>query len=42
LDEFGAGSGEADLQAFDFSEPSLAAGFVDPGDEVVADVEETL
>jgi hypothetical protein len=40
--EFGAGSIEADLQAFDFSEPSLAAGLVDAGDEVVADVEEAV
>lgn len=31
LGEFGAGSGEADLEAFDFAEPSFVAGFFDPG-----------
>ena len=34
------GTGEADLQAFDLAEPSLAAGFLDPGQQVVAHVEE--
>ena len=42
LGEFGAGSGEADLEAFDFAEPSFAAGFFDSGQQVVADVEEAL
>jgi hypothetical protein len=42
LGELGACSGEADLQAFDFAEPSLCAGFLDPGQEVVADVDESL
>ena len=42
LREFGAGPGEADLEAFDFSEPSLASGFVDSGDQVVADLEEAV
>ena len=42
LGELGAGSREADLQAFELSEPSFAAGFVDPGDQVVADVDESV
>src|SRR5450756_253928 len=42
LGEFGAGSGEADLEAFDFAEPSFAAGFFDSGEQVVADIEEAL
>ena len=42
LGEFGAGSGEADLEAFDFAEPSFAAGFFDPGQQVLADIEEAL
>jgi hypothetical protein len=42
LGEFGAGSGEADLEAFDFAEPSFAAGFFDTGQQIVADIEEAL
>lgn len=42
LGEFGAGSGKADLEAFDFAEPSFAAGFFDPGQQVLADIEEAL
>ena len=42
LGEFGAGSGEADLEAFDFAEPAFAAGFFDPGQQVLADIEEAL
>ena len=30
------------MQAFDFAEPSFAAGFFDSGQQVVADVEEAL
>ena len=41
LGEFRAGSGEADLEAFDLAEPSFAAGFLDPAEEVVADVDES-
>jgi hypothetical protein len=40
LGEFGAGGGEADFQAFDFTEPALAVGFGDAGGEVGADVGE--
>ena len=32
------GSGEADLQPFDFAEPALTLGFDDAGGEVVADL----
>lgn len=39
LGELGAG-GEADFESFDFTEPSLAAGFGDAADEVVADLVE--
>ena len=42
LGEFGAGSGEADLEAFDFAEPSFAAGLFDPGQQVLADIEKAL
>ena len=42
LGEFDAGSGEADLEAFDFAEPAFAAGFFDPGQQVLADIEEAL
>lgn len=40
LGELAARGGEADLQALDLTEPSLAAGFGDAGDEVVADLGE--
>jgi hypothetical protein len=38
LGELAARCGEADFQALDFTEPSLAAGFVDAADEVVAEL----
>jgi hypothetical protein len=38
LGEFVFGSGEADLESFDFAEPAFALGFGDAGDEVVADL----
>lgn len=41
LGEFRAGPSEADLEAFDLAEPAFAAGFLDPGEKVVADVEES-
>jgi len=40
LGELAARGGEADSQALDFTEPSLAAGFGDTVDEVVADLGE--
>jgi hypothetical protein len=40
LGEFLLGSGEADLEPFDFTEPALAAGFVDAGQQVVTDLEQ--
>ena len=40
LGELAARGGEADLQALDLTEPSLAAGFGDAADEVVADLGE--
>ena len=36
--EFLAGAGEADLESVDFAEPAFASGFVDAGEEVVADL----
>jgi hypothetical protein len=41
LGEFLAGAVEGDLQAVDFAEPVVSAGFGDPGDEVVSDLDET-
>ena len=38
LGEFVFGAGEADLESFDFAEPSFAVGFGDAGDQVVADL----
>ena len=38
LGEFVFGSGEADLESFDFAGPAFAFGFGDAGDEVVADL----
>lgn len=38
LGEFGGGSGEADLEAFDFAEPAFTFGLGDTGGEVVPDV----
>ena len=40
LGELASGGGEADLQALDLTEPSLAAGFGDAAEEVVADLGE--
>ena len=37
LGKFVVGSGEADLESFDFAEPAFAFGFGDVGDQVVAD-----
>jgi len=42
LGEFLAGAGEADLQAVDFAEPALLAGFGDAGEQVVADLDQPL
>lgn len=42
LFEFVTGGVEADLESFDFTEPSLLTGFGDAGDEVVADVDEAV
>ena len=42
LGEFLAGAVEADLEAVDLAEPVVAAGFGDPGDQVVADFEEPV
>jgi hypothetical protein len=33
------GGGEADVEAVDLAEPAVLAGFVDTGEEVVADLE---
>src|SRR5215469_5042134 len=38
LGELVFGAGEADLEAFDFAEPSLTFGLGDAGDQVVADL----
>ena len=40
LVEFGAGAGEADLQAFGLAEPAVGLGLGDAGDEVVADLDQ--
>jgi hypothetical protein len=40
--DFVVGAGQADLESLDFAEPSFAFGLGDPGDEVVADVSDTL
>lgn len=40
LGQFVFGAGEADFEAFDFTKPSLLAGFNDTGLEVVADLEQ--
>ena len=42
LVEFLAGALEADLQSVDFAEPSLAAGFGDAREQVVADLDEAV
>ncbi|MBO3743875.1 hypothetical protein [Actinoplanes flavus] len=36
------GAGEADVHSFDFAEPTFAFGFGDAGDEVVADLGESV
>lgn len=41
LSEFVFGSGEADAESFDFAEPAFAVGFVDAGEQVVADLGES-
>src|SRR6478672_11027878 len=38
LGEFGAGAGEADLEALGLAVPAVGLGFGDPGDEVAADL----
>jgi len=40
LREFGAGAGEADLEAFGLTEPAVLFGFGDPCGEVVVDLEQ--
>ncbi len=42
LGEFGVGAGEADFEAFGFTEPVLGLGLSDAGDEVVPDLDETV
>ena len=42
LGEFVVGTGQADPESFDFAEPSFAFGLGDPGDEVVADLNDSL
>ena len=42
LGEFVVGSGEADLESFDFAEPAFTFGFGDAGDQVVADFGDAL
>jgi hypothetical protein len=42
LGEFVGGAGEADAESFDFAEPSFAFGLGDPGEEVVADLDDSL
>src|SRR5690348_3779233 len=42
LGDFVVGAGQAELESFDFAEPSFAFGLGDPGDEVVADVNDSL
>lgn len=42
LGEFVFGSGEADLESFDFAEPVCAFGFGDADVKVVADLEDAL
>jgi hypothetical protein len=38
LGEFLFSAGQADLESVDLTEPALALGLVDPGDQVVSDV----
>jgi hypothetical protein len=42
LGKFPFGAGEADVEPFDFAEPSFAFGLGDAGDEVVADLGESV
>src|SRR5271169_806554 len=41
LGEFGVRGGEADLESFGFADPAFSPGFVDAGDQVVADARKT-
>ncbi len=41
LGEFGVRGGEADLESFGFADPAFSPGFVDAGDQVVADARQT-
>ena len=41
LGEFVRGGGEADLEAVGFADPALPLGFVDAGDQVVADAHQS-
>lgn len=40
MGEFVGGGGEADVEAFGFTGPVLLSGFVDSGEQVVADGDE--
>jgi hypothetical protein len=40
LGEFVLGSGEADLESFDFSEPAFVFGFGYAGEEIVSDLDQ--
>ena len=42
LVEFLAGAQQADLEAVDLAEPAVFPGLGDPGDEVVADLDESV
>ncbi|MGW0538613.1 hypothetical protein [Streptomyces sp. NPDC003032] len=42
LRQFVFGAGEADLEAFDFAEPTLSLGLGDPVDQVVADLDQSV
>ena len=42
LREFVFGTGQADLEPFDFAEPAFALGFGDAGGQVVADLEQSV
>jgi hypothetical protein len=41
LAEFVAGGGEADGESVDFTEPAFVVGFVDAGEEVVAELDQS-
>jgi hypothetical protein len=42
LDDLVLGAGEADLQPFDFAQPSFTSGFGYAGFEVVADLDQPV